>query len=561
MAHPRPASRRHRATAGALPRPRWVAHDGGLVAQTLTGDSALRRLSALLVAVAVAAGALAGGAGMRGEEAGAAARDDVRIVVAEPSSLDPATEGDSASAAVTAQLFESLTGFDPGLTLRPALAESWSVEDGGRRIVFTLRDSLSFSDGTPLTSADVVRSWLRVIDPAAPSPLASLFDEVEGAAAYRSGTGDVASVGIRADGDRVVEVRLVQPVGDFPAIVASPTFGVVPPAMGSGAAATAIPSSGGYTLASSSAAGLVLEANDRYWAGRPAIGTIHLVTDLGGKSAVEAFTGGEVDYTPISPYDATWIAYDSALGPALREVGSLSLTYYGFDTSRPPFDDVRVRRAFAQAVDWRRIAALGSEGQSTAANSMVPPGIPGRSAADFLPVFDAAAARRLLAEAGYPEGKGFPAVTMVTPGTGHEDAVVAELRANLGIDVAYESMAFDEYFDRLETDPPAIWALGWVADYPGPNDFLGLLLGTGRTANYGRWSSPAFDAAIADALQAGDTATARAAFDRAEGIVRDDAPVVPIDYGTGWALSADGLLGAGQNGLSIIRMAGLAWSD
>jgi ABC-type oligopeptide transport system substrate-binding subunit len=98
-----------------------------------------------------------------------------------------------------------------------------------------------------------------------------------------------------------------------------------------------------------------------------------------------------------------------------------------------------------------------------------------------------------------------------------------------------------------------------VADYPGPNDFLGLLLGSGRTNNYGRWTSPAFDAAIAEALGASDPAAARAAFDRAERIVRDEVPAVAIDYGAGWALSANGLLGAGDNGLSIIRMAGLAW--
>jgi ABC-type transport system substrate-binding protein len=237
------------------------------------------------------------------------------------------------------------------------------------------------------------------------------------------------------------------------------------------------------------------------------------------------------------------------------------VTYFGFDTSRPPFDDVRVRRAFAAAVDWRRIAALGADGGTSPANSMVPPGIPGSSEADWLPVHDAALARTLLAEAGYPGGRGFPAVTMITGGTGYEEAIVSELRDTLGIDVAYESMGSDDYFTRVEVDPPAIWAMSWVADYPGPNDFLGLLLGSGKTANYGRWSSVAFDAAIDEALAAPDADGARAGFDRAEAIVRDDAPVVPLSYGTGWALSAEGLLGAGQNGLSIIRMAGLAWSE
>jgi ABC-type oligopeptide transport system substrate-binding subunit len=106
-----------------------------------------------------------------------------------------------------------------------------------------------------------------------------------------------------------------------------------------------------------------------------------------------------------------------------------------------------------------------------------------------------------------------------------------------------------------------MWFLSWVADYPGRNDFLGVLLGSGATNNYGAWSSSEFDAAIAEAGAAVDPATAGAAYDRAEDIVQRDAPVVPVSYGTGWALSRTGLLGAAQNGMGIIRMAGLAWAD
>jgi ABC-type oligopeptide transport system substrate-binding subunit len=99
-----------------------------------------------------------------------------------------------------------------------------------------------------------------------------------------------------------------------------------------------------------------------------------------------------------------------------------------------------------------------------------------------------------------------------------------------------------------------------VADYPGRNDFLGVLLGTGASNNYGRWSSPEFDAAIAEAGATGDVDASAAAYDRAEAIVQRDAPVIPVSYGTGWALSRDGLLGAGQNGLGSLRFAGLAWA-
>ena len=519
----------------------------------------MRRPVALLVlaAILVSCAPLATGSSDR----------TVRILAGSATSLDPAVQGDAGSAAISAQLFESLTTFDSELHLRPALAESWRFDAGGRRVTFHLRSGLAFSDGSPLRPSDVVRSWLRLIDPAAPSPLASLALDIGGAEAYLRGQAtDPGSVGLHADdAANDLTVDLVRPASDFPDIVAGPTFAVVPTGVGEDPAAlepgASFVASGGYVLSGATATGLSLTANPHYWAGQPAIGTIELVGDLGGGSEVDAFDANELDYAPLNGADAAWIAYDKTLGPQLRAVGSLSVQYYGFDTTRPPFDDVRVRRAIGSAVNWRRLAALaGSDGSVQVANSMVPPGIPGRSAADFVPSYDPAGARKLLAEAGYPGGAGFPQTTLLTSGGGFDEAIINEVKRELRISLSSETMG-GGYFDRLATDPPQMWALGWVADYPGRNDFLGVLLGTGASANYGRWSSTAFDAAIADAGSATDPAAVAAAFDRAEAIVRDDVPVVPVAYGPGWALSRTGLLGATQNGLGIVRMAGLAWAD
>ena len=490
-----------------------------------------------------------------------------RILTGTPESLDPAVQGDAGSAAIGAQLFESLTAFDANLELRPALAESWAFDEGGRTITFHLRPDLVFSDGSPLRPSDVVRSWLRLIDPQQPSPLASLALDIAGAEAYLRGENpDPTAVGLRADDDaNDVTVDLVRPASDFPNIVAGPTFGVVPPGVGEDPAALepgdGFVASGGYVLSGTSEGGLLLTANEHYWAGVPAITSIELIGDLGGGSEVAAFESDELDYAPIGGFDATWIAYDETLGPQLREVASLSVTYYGFDTTRPPFDDIRVRQAFGKAVDWRRIAALGAaSGSLEPANSMVPPGIPGRSDRDFLPEYDPDAARALLAAAGYPGGAGFPETTLMTFGGGFDEAIRAEVERELGVTLTWETMG-DGYFDRLATEPPQMWTLGWVADYPGRNDFLGVLLQTGASNNYGRWSSADFDAAIAEAGSAIDPDKASAAYDRAEAIVQDEVPVVPLIYTPGWALSRSDLLGATQNGLGIVRMAGLAWDE
>ena len=526
-----------------------------------------RRSNAILAAViavlsTVAAPALPGT--MSRPTAGtvrAAAADTVRILIGPADQLDPAVQGDIGSAAISAQLFESLTAIDAQLQPRPALASSWEFRDGGATVVFHLRPNLTFSDGSPITADDVVRSWFRVINPAAPSPLVSLMGDVKGALAYSRGGTDRSTVGLGVEGGDVV-AHLGRPATDFPAIVAGPTFAIVPPGIDGGAAAlqpgSTFVGSGGYTVTAATPAKTTLTANARYWAGKPAITTIELVHDIGGRSSVAAFEAGDVDLADVSPFDATWLAYDDSLGPQLRRTDGLSLEYYGFDTSKPPFDDVRVRQAFARAVDWRRLISLATAGAATPATGMVPPGIPGRSDTDFLPAHDPDGARALLAAAGFPGGAGFPTVTLLGGGA-TDRAFAAEIKRELGVTVQVEVEGAG-LFDRLAKDPPGMFSMGWVADYPGPNDFLGILLGSRTSNNYGRWSSAPFDQAVADALAATDPAAARASFDKAEGIVRDDAPTIPLTYDVSWSLARTGLLGAYQNGLGIIRMAGLAWA-
>lgn len=517
----------------------------------------LRRLG-ITGLVALIGGATLVGVGLRGTLA--QDRGEVRILVGEPASLDPASQGDSASAAIGTQLFETVTAFDSGLALRPALAAAWDVTDDGREVVFHLRPNLVFSDGSALTAEDVAASWLRLLDPGSPSPLAALLLDVRNAGARLAGQVGEGEVGIRADGSDVI-VDLERPGSDFPAIAAGAIFGVVPPDVRQGDAVAGSPGgvvSGGYSIADVSASEITLTANPRYWAGTPAIETIHLLLDIGGRSPVAAFEAGDVDYTSVSAFDAAWIRYDDRLGPQLREEPSLSLTYVAFDTSRPPFDDARVRGAIGQAVDWRRLTELGAFGGEQPARSMVPPGIPGAGDADWLPVHDPDAARALLAAAGYPNGAGLPTIHFAVDGWGYAEAIAAQVRQELGIDISLE--AVDDHFGRLATDPPEMFAVGWQADYPGPNDFLGVLLGGGARDNYGHWVSPEFDAAVADALATRDPAAAEAAYERALAIVRDDVPAVPLVSGAGWALSRDGLLGAGPNPLGLLRMAGLAWA-
>jgi ABC-type oligopeptide transport system substrate-binding subunit len=493
-----------------------------------------------------------------------AARTSVTILGPAATSLDPAVQMDAGSAQVVSQLFESLTAVDSAQHVQPALAASWDTRNEGKQIVFHLRPGLTFSDGTALTAGDVVASWMRVLAPAHPSQLASLLDSVTGARAYREGSGPASAVGIHASGEADVQVDLASATIEFPAIVSSSTLAVVPHGLNAAMLAPGtFVGSGAYVLSALTETETTLTANSHYWAGKPPITTVHLLNSLGDKSPVDEFEAGNLDYTPVSGGDATWIAYDKTLGPCLRVEASPSVEYYGFNTAKAPFSDVHVRRAFELGVDWRRIVILMANPLTVPATGMVPAGVPGHSE-DFGPKFDLAKAKSELAAAGYPNGVGFPKVTMITLTSGGqalERAIIRQLHDNLGIDIAYRAMDWEAYNVRLLEDPPDIWTMGWVADYPGANDFLGLLLGSGQPNNFGRWSNSQFDQTIARALAAQDATSMQKAFDEAQAIVLDQAPVIPVDYGAGYALAAKGLLGALPNSQGLVRYAGLAWAN
>jgi oligopeptide transport system substrate-binding protein len=522
--------------------------------------NAARRLTAAALVATVALVSLSPAGGV---PAARAAGHTLTMVISGPNDLDPATASDAASSAVIAQLFECLVYLDSTGAPQPALASKWEASSDGLQVTFTMRDGLAFSDGSPLTADDVVRSWLRALDPAHAGGLKSLLYGVVGAQAYGSGSGEKGGVGISASGNQVI-MHLVHPDASLPAIIAVPTFAIVPKSIDSSGAldpGAAFVGSGGYTLASRDTSHAVLQGNPHYWAGPPAIPDVTLSFVL-EKPAETALANNEVDWVPVASRDVPWMEYDGTLGPELREWSDMSTLYYGFDTTKAPFNDARVRKAFASAVDWNRIVTTSGGGAWTAATSLVPPGIPGRSETDFLPAYDPAGAKQLLADAGYADPAAFPALTLVTSGGSFDEHIVEQLRDALGITVKLEFWDFQVLSARLGTaDGPAFWSMMWIADYPSPYDFLGILLGSGQPWNQGHWSNAAFDAAIARATSSTDQAAATQAYDEAQAIVRDDVPVIPVAYPSEAALSRTGLLGAEPNGTGIFLIAHMAWAE
>jgi oligopeptide transport system substrate-binding protein len=515
----------------------------------------MRRLTR--VAAFVAAGVMA--LSVPGSLSSVAAGPPLRYLAGPAGTLDPAFINSAGDVQLLLQLYAGLTRLDETGEPYPSLASGWRVSPDGLTYEFTLRSGLEFSDGTPLTALDVRRSWLRLLDPATGATAPDVLSIVRGADERVAGIADESEVGITAPDEKTLVVELRHPASYFVEITATPTAFVVPPQ------ADASPGwqrpdrfvgSGPYVIDEADGLDLVLRANDRYVAGPPPIDEIRWVTGIPG-SAITAFSDGELDLVGVASWDATWLAFDSDLGPRLHAAEPNNISYFGFDTTRPPFDDARVRRAFALALDRERLVplAVGAAGQPAA--SVVPPAIWPEGYRPTL-ASDPEEARRLLDAAGYTDRDDLGPITVSGTGLGVAPAVAA-WREELGVEVAVETMAFGDYLLQLdERRAPQIFTINWIADYPSPHALYGLLLADGALSNYGDWSDAEFEERLETAARAAADEVGPA-YQLVEDRVAEEAPIIPWSYGETWWLVADGLRGLGNLTIGLLDFGRVSW--
>ena len=486
----------------------------------------------------------------------------LRYLAGPVGTLDPAFISGAADVQFLLQLYAGLTRLDETGEPYPSLAEGWRISDDGLTYEFQLRDGLTFSDGTALVADDVRRSWLRLLDPATGATAPDVLSVVHGASERLAGEIDEDEVGISAPDENTLIVRLRHPASYFLDIIATPATFVVP------ANANATPrwqtvgedfvGSGPYVAADIDRGDLVLRANERYVAGPPPIDEIRWVAGLDGTDPVTAFADGLIDLTQVSPGDATWIAFDRDLGTRLNQAEPLVVSYFGFDTTRPPFDDARVRLAFALALDREELVRLADGASAQAAASLVPPAIwPG----GFVPelVAEPDRARQLLDDAGFEDRAELG--TIVVNGSGlNVEPAVAVWREELGVDVSIETMDFGNFLETLELRPPHLYTITWIADYTSPHALYGLLLEPGALSNYGDWRDDEFVALLEEAAAAPE-AEVGPAYDAVDEYVREQAPVIPWSYEETWWLVADGLRGLGNLTIGLLDFGRVSWEE
>jgi oligopeptide transport system substrate-binding protein len=487
-----------------------------------------------------------------------AAGPPLRYAAGPPGSLDPAFIADQADIQLILQLYAGLTRLDEHGDPYPSLADGWTVSDDGLTYTFHVRDGLRFSDGSSLDAEDIRRSWLRLLDPETGATAPDVLGVVEGANARLAGEGDEADVGVEAPDPETLVVRLRHPASFFPEITAHPATFAVPPNAGASDSwqrPNAFVGSGPYAVDGTDGADLVLRANEHYVAGPPPIDEVRWVAGL-ESDGVSAFAAGDLDLLPVAGWDATWLAYDPELGRRLHLGAALSVGYLGFDATEPPFDDARVRRAFALALDRERLVTLSAGGASEPAGSLVPPAIwPAETFGDLRS--DPDEARRLLADA---EGDGLDISRVTVNGSGVDVApIAATWREELGVEVAVEVMDFDAYFAAIDEDAPDVFSVNWIADYPAPDALYSLLLLPGALSNFGGWSDDRFVELLEDAARTTDEADRAAAYAAVDAYVAEQAPVVPWSYDESWWLVADGLRGLGNLTLGLMDFGLVSW--
>jgi len=455
----------------------------------------------------------------------------------EPPTLDWNLATDSVSFDVLINLMEGLTEYDEHLRPRPAVARSWEVSSDGRTYLFHLREDARWSDGKPVTAGDFEYSWKRLLDPKTAAEYAYFLYDIEGAEDYNTGKTDrPESVGVRALDNRTLQVRLRKPIVFFPSIV---TFMVTYPMRRDivekfGERWTepgSIVTDGPFVLDEwRHEYKLSLRPNPYYYGTRPALDRVVMFVVNETTTALTLYETGDLEMATLPPEAMS--VYRGK--PEYFTAPILRGYYYGFNVLKPPFTDPRVRRAFSMAIDRKEFPAILKRGEIPA-SFWVPPGMPYFNSAIGLP-FDPDTARGLLAEAGFPGGRGFPAVT-ASFNTSPENSLIAEnlqaqWKRNLGIQVLLDNQEWKVYLKRLQTDPPPLFRLGWGADYPDPDNFLNLFTSTSGN-NRTRWKNNRYDELIRSAAADPNPLRRQKAYDEAQRILlEEDAAIMPLFVAT-----------------------------
>lgn len=463
---------------------------------------------------------------------------DLRIINGkEPETLDPGVMSGQPDGRVGQSLFEGLTRYNAtNAAPEPGLAHSWKISKDGKVYTFHMRTNAVWSTGEPITAHDVVYSWFRVLNPITASDYVGNLFYIKGAEKFHLGKANRDEVGIEALDNHTLRVELVNPTAFFLDLCAFPTQAVVHRGTiekygERWLKARPLPVSGAYELVSWKLNDRIrIRKNPRYWdAANVAIETADLLPVNSQNTALNLFESGEVDIVWDKDVVPTELLDVLSKRTDFHRFHYLGTYFLRFNVTRKPFDDVRVRKALALAVDRRKIDEI-MRGGATATNIYVPP-LPEYQSPEGLG-FDPDAARTLLKEAGFDGGAGFPRVEYLFNTSRDHEKIAVQLQAmwkkELGVQVDLRSVEWKVYLDAQSKLDYDISRSAWIGDYTDPNTFLDMFMGNNPNNRTG-WKNARYEELMRKANATADVEARAKLLQAAESIlIREEMPIVPI---------------------------------
>jgi peptide/nickel transport system substrate-binding protein len=422
----------------------------------------------------------------------------------DPRSLDPALSTDVPTGEVVSLLFDNLTQFDADARLVPGLARTWEMDSTGRTYTFHLRSNARFHDGRPVKAADVRASILRALAPGTTGGRSWPLYPIRGARAYAAGTAkDLA--GVSARDDSTIALTLEEPLNVFPKLLAMPVAAIVP---------TPTPSdfdqqpngSGPWKFVSwSHDDAIVLARNDKYWGGTPKADTLRIRIIPEPLTQAAEYEAGQLSVVEV-PVGETrrWEesrAQELQRRPALRDL------YVSINTTRGPLKDVRVRRALNHAIDVPTLLSTLFAGRGVRAAGSLPPGIVGYDSTRAPYQYDPARARKLLAEAGYPNGFSVKLWRTQRAELARLAQSIQQALADVGVRAEIIERDASSARAAVRNGEADLFLTDWYADYPDPENFNYPLFHSrnkGGGGNYAFLADPTLDSMISRARETTD---------------------------------------------------------
>ncbi|KAA3597995.1 MAG: ABC transporter substrate-binding protein [Calditrichaeota bacterium] len=425
----------------------------------------------------------------------------------DPPSLDPAHGTDTTSGNILLRMFDGLVQFEPKtMEVIPAVAESWEIEDS-RVFTFKIRKGVKFHNGREVKAEDFKYSFERTLDPETVSERQWVLSPILGATEFTDGkAGEVK--GIEVIDDYTLRLTLEKSFAPFLSMLCMESASVVPKEavdeFGSDQFARNPIGCGPFKFVEwQSDISVTVEAFDDYYGDKSeTIDKVKFMVIPSIPTALEAYKNGEIDFLDELPPGQIQNIRDNSPDD-VKEWSQIGTYYIGFNHEKPPFkDNVKLRKAINYAIDRQKIANIIEEGLAIPASGILSPGIPGHNP-NFSPYkYDLEKAKQLMAEAGYPEGKGLPTIKIWYNTHDRHQRIVQYVQQELkkiGVNLEIKNLDWAAYLKALDSGEPEMYRMGWLVDYVDPDNFLYTLLHTsqiGAPGNYARYTSAKFDSLV-----------------------------------------------------------------